>query len=267
MGEIRINGIGVSEGIRFGKAFIYARPEAAEESYPETIDASQVEEELERLEAAKQVSVEELDRIIEKSEQTLGKEKSAIIQGQKSFLSDPAFFGEIRNQVKKKLASPEKAVQTVVAQLTALFEKMNNAYVKERIHDVRDVADRLMSHLRQVSYPDLGQIKEPVILVAEDLTPSVTVQLDRNMILGFITRLGGETTHTAILSRSLGIPAMVGAGEAFSEIRQGDELILDGTAGLCILHPEPATTQEYQASAPGSRRSRTGWRLSGTSRR
>ena len=90
--------------------------------------------------------------------------------------------------------------------MTGLFEKMKNDYVKERIQDVRDVADRLMSHLQQTSYLDLSQMTEPAILIADDLTPSVTVQLDRNLVLGFVTSLGGETTHTAILSRSLGIP-------------------------------------------------------------
>ncbi|WP_141336139.1 phosphoenolpyruvate--protein phosphotransferase [Paenibacillus sp. tmac-D7] len=246
MGELRIQGIGVSEGIRFGRAFVYALAGEGRAAYAERIEPDQVPAELERLEQAKRQSVAELEAIIAKSELTLGKEKSAIIQGQKSFLNDPAFYGEIVSQVKRKQASPEKAVETVVAQLSAVFEKMNNAYVKERIHDIKDVAERLMSHLQQVSYPDLSFIQEPVILVAEDLTPSVTVQLDKRTVLGFVTRIGGQTTHTAILSRSLGIPAVVGTGEAFAALKHGDELILDGTEGVCIVCPDAATTANYR---------------------
>lgn len=246
MSEIRITGIGVSEGIRFGQTYFYAAAASGEEAYRESIAEHEREAELERLEAAKRAAMEDLRRIIDKAEQTLGKEKSMILQGQQSFLNDPAFYGEIRNAVSKRLCSPEKAVKQVVAQLAELFEKMNNAYVKERIHDIRDVADRLMSHLRQEAYPDLMQIREPVILVADDLTPSVTAQLDRNYILGFVTRLGGETTHTAILSRSLGIPAVVGTGDAFGRLRHGQSVILDGGEGCCIIHPEAETVEAYK---------------------
>ncbi|SDO23411.1 phosphotransferase system, enzyme I, PtsI [Paenibacillus sp. yr247] len=242
--EKRIAGIGVSQGIRFGRAFLYALPEA-KVSFPERIESHFVETELKRLASAKDQTLSDLERIIEISKQTLGEEKSVIIQGQRSMLNDPAFYGEIVKHVEKKMFSPEKAVQSVVDQLTALFEKMNNAYVKERIHDVKDAANRLMSHLQKNSYPDLTQLMEPAILIADDLTPSVTVQLDRRFVLGFVTRLGGETTHTAILSRSLGIPAVVGVGEALAEIEHGNELIIDGTLGVCIVNPEPATTQEY----------------------
>ncbi|SFF27952.1 phosphotransferase system, enzyme I, PtsI [Paenibacillus algorifonticola] len=246
MSEQRIKGIGVSEGIRFGKAFIYGAP-AVEAAYPQRIEPEQVEAELERLEQAKRQSAAELKTIIAKSEAKLGKDKTAIIEGQLSFLDDPAFYGDIRSQIKRKQASAEQAVQTVLAKLSALFEKMNNAYVKERIHDVKDVADRLMSHLQQVFYPDLASITEPIILVAEDLTPSVTVQLDRSIVLGFVTRVGGETTHTAILSRSLGIPAVVGTGAAFEQLGHGDELILDGTEGVIVLNADAATRSSYEA--------------------
>jgi phosphotransferase system enzyme I (PtsI) len=246
IGERRISGIGVSEGIRFGRAFLFAQPEV-NATFPAQIDTDQTEAELERLASAKAQALSELERIIEISKETLGEDKSIIIQGQRSFLNDPAFYGDIVNHVKKKLLSPEKAVQEVVAKVTAMFEKMNNSYVKERIHDVKDVADRLMSHLQQTSYLDLTKMTEPAILIAEDLTPSVTVQLDRRYVIGFVTRFGGETTHTAILSRSLGIPAIVGAGESLGFIHHGDELIIDGTQGLCIINPEAATMAEYRS--------------------
>jgi phosphotransferase system enzyme I (PtsI) len=244
--EKRITGIGVSEGVRFGHAFLYAQP-AAHISFPQQIEADHVEMELERLTSAKAQSLSELDLIIEKSKESLGDEKTVIIQGQRSFLNDPAFYGDIVNHVKKKYLSPEKAVQTVVDKLTAVFEKMNNTYLKERVHDVKDVAERLMSHLQQRSYPDLTQMTEPAILIADDLTPSVTVQLDRRYVLGFVTRYGGETTHTAILSRSLGIPAVVGAGLPIAQIQNGDNLIIDGELGLCIINPDPDTTEKYRA--------------------
>jgi phosphotransferase system enzyme I (PtsI) len=245
LNEKRIMGIGVSEGIRFGHAFLFAKP-AEQVLFTEQIEANQVDSELERLESAKTQALSELELIIEKSKESLGEEKSIIIQGQRSFLNDPAFYGDIVNHVKKKLHSPEKAVETVVGKLTDLFEKLNKDYMKERIHDVKDVADRLMSHLQQISYPDMKQLGEPAILIAEDLTPSMTVQLDRRYVLGFVTRYGGETTHTAILSRSLAIPAVVGAGQALTEIHHGDELIIDGTQGLCIVNPNLATTEEYR---------------------
>jgi phosphotransferase system enzyme I (PtsI) len=243
--EKQISGIGVSEGIRFGRALLFGQT-APKASFLQKIEVDQVEAELERLASAKAQSLSELESIIKKSKETLGEEKSVIIQGQRSFLNDPAFYGEIENQLKKKLLSPEQAVITVVENLSAMFEKMDNAYLKERIHDVKDVADRLMSHLQQTAYPDLSQMTEPAILIADDLTPSITVQLDRRFVLGFVTRFGGETTHTAILSRSLGIPAVVGTGESLTEIHNGDELILDGKLGLCIINPQASTTEEYR---------------------
>ena len=141
--------------------------------------------------------------------------------------------------------SAEKAVGQVVDHFASVFEMMPQDYMKERAADVKDVGKRLLSHLSGKQGVRLSEIQEEVILVADDLTPSDTVQLEQDKVLAIITRIGGKTSHTAILAKSLGIPAVLGVGDAVEAIQNGTPLIVDGEAGLCILHPDEAVTEEY----------------------
>lgn len=247
MAENIIYGLGVAEGIRFGQAFLY-RPLTFREAR-EQIDENEIESELERLKTAKEKCLQELAELVEKTKQSLGEEKAVILKGQQSFLADPAFYPEMEKLVKSRQYSAEHAVNLIVEQFAKIFEGMANEYMRDRAADVRDVGKRLLAQLQGGKGVRLADINHEVILVADDLAPSDTVQLNRKFILGFVTRIGGKTSHTAILSRSLGIAAVLGVGDGLDAIQNGDFLIIDGDNGLCIINPEPNTVEEYRKKA------------------
>ncbi|MFZ5755043.1 MAG: phosphoenolpyruvate--protein phosphotransferase, partial [Bacillota bacterium] len=154
---------------------------------------------------------------------------------------------EMEKKIQQQRYPAEKAVNEVVEQFASLFAGMNDEYLRERAADVRDVGKRLISHLQGKKGLQLADIQEEVILAAEDLAPSDTVQLNKKYVLGFVTKTGGKTSHTAILSRSLGIPAVVGLGENFDQITDGVFLIIDGGTGECIVNPHEEIIKEYKA--------------------
>ncbi|MEF3305021.1 phosphoenolpyruvate--protein phosphotransferase [Paenibacillus sp. GYB003] len=269
-GETIIAGIGVSEGIRIGRAYRLDEPAAAggtsreaesassaagrsgKQSQPAAVgeapsplDAAAEER---RLEQARDRSAEQLEALAEQARERLGDDKAAIVVGQRSFLSDPAFYPAIAKLVREEGRSAEEAVREVVERFAGKFEAMSNAYMRERAADIRDVGKRLLDALRgEDAQAGLAGLREEAILVAEDLSPSETVQLDKRYVLAFVTRTGGKTSHTAILSRSLGIPAVVGAGDPLDAVRTGDTLIVDGASGHCIVRPDETTIREYEA--------------------
>jgi len=218
MAEQRFKGFGVSAGIGYGQIAVY-RPEAAVPAAAEPAQDHDATAELERLEQAKAQSMRELDALVEKTKATLGEDKAVILAGQQSFLNDPSFYPEMQKLITGQGLSAELAVERIVDQFVALFSSMPQDYMKERAADLKDVGKRLLSHLRGTQGVQLSEIREQVVLVADDLTPSDTVQLDRNLILGIVTRIGGKTSHTAILAKSLGIPAVLGAGEAIDLLK------------------------------------------------
>jgi phosphotransferase system enzyme I (PtsI) len=242
--EQGLQGLGVSEGIRIGKAFVYKPLKLADIKESKT---GSPEQDLERLERAKARCTEELGELTERAKQTLGEEKAAILKGQISFLKDPAFYPPMQKLIQNEHWSAETAVLRTVNQVAAIFESMASEYMRERAADVRDVGSRLMTHLVGHQGARLTDIQEKVIIVADDLTPSDTVQLDKTYVLGFVTRIGGKTSHTAILANSLGIAAVLGVGPALDSIEHGTEMIIDGSTGECILDPEEATKQKYAA--------------------
>jgi phosphotransferase system enzyme I (PtsI) len=241
--EKQFNGLGVSEGIRIGKAFVYQplKLEAIEES-----KSDDVERELKRLELAKEHCLAELGALVEKTTDSLGEEKAGILKGQISFLNDPSFYPPMRKLVEGEGWTAETAAKRTVAQVAGLFEAMANEYMRERAADIRDVGARLISHIVGHQGARLEDIREQVIIVADDLTPSDTVQLDKQYVLGFVTSMGGKTSHTAILANSLGIAAVLGAGEAVDDIPHGAELVIDGSTGRCVLHPNASTKAEFE---------------------
>lgn len=245
MAERMYQGIGVSEGIRRGKAYVYRG--APEPNTEKMITKEQAEEEIGRLDCAVRQATQEIETLVERASQTLKDEEVAVIKGQKTFLADPAFCPEMKKLIRDKLYSAEKAVREVTDRYAALFEGMSNEYMKERATDVRDAGGRLLNCLAQAESGGLSEINRPVILIADDLSPSDTVQLNRDRILAFATRKGGKTSHTSVFARSLGIPAVVGASEIMEGVADGDEVILDGGRGACIVSPQPDTVRRYQS--------------------
>ncbi|MFD0870066.1 phosphoenolpyruvate--protein phosphotransferase [Paenibacillus residui] len=245
MAEQLIQGIGVSDGIRIAKAFVL-REQTEPASIREEIAAEEVEAELERLNRAKEQSEAELTELAEQAKQTLGEQQAGILVGQARMLSDPAYYPQIEKRVREELLSAEQAVSAVTEHFAGRFERMDNEYMQERAADIRDLGKRLLSQLLGGKRAGLADLREEVIVVADDLAPSDTVQLDKRYVQALVTRMGGKTSHTSILARSLGIAAVVGAGEAVREIADGELLIVDGSRGLCIRHAEPETIEEYR---------------------
>lgn len=237
-----IKGLGVSEGIRIGKAFVYSPLKLGEGAERKT---DEPEAELERLRQAKARCLEELAGLIGQARAKLGEEKAAILKGQVSFLNDPTFFPPMEQLILKESWSAETAVTRIALQFAGIFEKMDNAYMQERAADIKDVGSRLLAQLLEHKGARLSDIREEAVLVADDLTPSDTVQLDRSLVKGFITRIGGKTSHTAILAQSLGIAAVLGVGEGLTEIGNGDLVILNGSTGECILRPDGDVQAKY----------------------
>ncbi|KEO84124.1 phosphoenolpyruvate--protein phosphotransferase [Tumebacillus flagellatus] len=246
MAEQSLKGIGVSDGIRFGSVLLYQPNSASQTPVRETIDPSETDAELSRLQKAKDASYQELEDLVAHTRQTLGEDKAVILQGQQSFLADPSFYPEIERLVSSQHKSAELAVKQIVDQFVMIFESMPQEYMRERASDLKDIGNRMLAHLSGAQGVRLSEIREEIILVADDLTPSDTVQLNRQYVRGILTRIGGKTSHTAILARSLGIPAVLGIGDALDLLHDGDEVILDGTAGLVILNPEESTRQTYE---------------------
>ncbi|MCS7460289.1 phosphoenolpyruvate--protein phosphotransferase [Paenibacillus doosanensis] len=250
MNGLHIQGIGVSEGIRIANAYVY-KPESAagvEASAVELIadQPSAVEAELAELREARARCAGQLDELTAKAKEAVGEEQAGILAGQRKLLDDPAFYPKMEARVREQLEPAPRAVSAVVSHVASLFEGMNNDYMKERAADIRDIGSRLLACLSPEQPLGLAAIAGEVILVADDLAPSDTVQLDPASVVGLITRTGGATSHTAILARSLGIAAIVGAGDGIDAIRDGDTLVVDGSAGLCIARPQEAEAERYR---------------------
>ena len=241
-----VRGIGVSPGIRIGRALVYA-PGAGTEAESEASGEVNSEAELALLQQARQQSEAELLELAERTRETLGEEQAGILSGQAKFLADPAFYPPMEKKIREEGASAQAAVRAVVEHTAGRFEALNNAYMQERAADIRDLGQRLLTHLSgEGGGMRLSDIKDEVILVAHDLAPSDTVQLNKQYVLAFVTRAGGKTSHTALLARSLGIAAVVGAGEQAAAIADGDWLVVDGAEGVCIIRPEEATLADYR---------------------
>jgi phosphotransferase system enzyme I (PtsI) len=243
MAEIRLSGIGVSEGIRIGKVLRYAH--SFHNKQFEDIREDNISKEVKRLMDAKAQCIQEIEQLIEQAKKSVGAEKAGVIEAQKSFLLDPTFCPEMEKLISKKLYSAEKAVDQIVKRVMAIFENMPNEYMRERAADVSDVGNRLLAALIGVKNIKLGDIREEVILVADDLVPTDTVQLNKKFIQAFATQKGGKTSHTAIFSKTLGIPAVIGIGDGIAYIQDGETIIIDGAAGLCIVNPEEETLRAY----------------------
>lgn len=249
MGGLCIQGIGVAEGIRIARAFVYRPHQHGQSQMDGTeqprLQPDEAEAELAKLREAKNRCAAELDRLIQKAKAAVGEEQAGIMEGHRMLLDDPSFYPKMEARIRENLEPAKLAVSTVFNQVAALFEGMNQPYMKERSADIRDVGGRLLACLDPASYVGLSGIDGQVILVADDLTPSDTVQLDPASVVGFITRRGGATSHTAILARSLGIAAVVGTGDGIDAISDGDFLILDGSAGICISGPSQDEQTRY----------------------
>lgn len=244
MEEKILKGIGVSEGIRIGKAFVFQHKAAS--GLERKISEENVEKEVGRLEHAKESAAAEIDALIGQVGRRLEADQLGVLKGQKDILRDPAYGPEIERLIRKQLFSSETAVKQVTEKFALLFENMKSDYMKERAADVRDVGNRILNLLSGERTFGLKNLDRPVILAAADLSPTDTVQLNREFVLGFATQKGGKTSHSSIFAKSLGIPAVVGLSGLLDSVTDGETIIVDGRRGLCIVAPKPETVRKYR---------------------
>ncbi len=236
-------GIAASPGIAVGRAFVL-QPEGAPVAYA----AGDAAAELARFEAAVGGARAELGALRDRVARQVGEEEAGVFDAHLMMLDDPALVDEVTGAIRGGAPAPEAVEQTVAA-LVAMFESIEDEYLRERAADVRDVGRRLVQHLTGAGTQGVGALTEPRVIIAHDLTPSDTAQLDPGIALGFATESGGRTSHSAIMARSLGIPAVVGTPGLLSSVAEGDLVIIDGRAGLVLVNPDEAVRAEYETKA------------------
>lgn len=238
----KIKGIGAAAGIAIAKALVLEAKELVAEK--RTVEDPEVE--VARLREALVLSEAEVRKLKQRTLEQLGEEKAEIFEAHLLVLNDPELLGPVEDKIRTESLNAEYALQEVTSGFISMFENMKSAYLGERAADMRDVTKRVLAHLLKVKVQNLATINEEVILVAEDLTPSETAQLNRSFVKGFATNIGGRTSHSAIMARSLEIPAVVGTKEILQQVKDGDLLILDGMDGSVLLNPDEATIAEYR---------------------
>ncbi len=235
-------GIAASSGIAIAKAYRLVEPDL---SFVQT-NIENVEQEVERFRAALAKAKGELEQIRERAHRELGADKAAIFEAHLLVLSDPELVGPIEDSIKAEKMNAEAALKNTADMFIMMFEQMDNEYMKERAADIRDVTKRVLAHLLGVQLVNPSMISEEVIIVAEDLTPSDTAQLNRNYVKGFTTDIGGRTSHSAIMARSMEIPAVVGTKSATESIKNGDLVIVDGLGGEVHINPSEELVKQYE---------------------
>ncbi|QAT41342.1 phosphoenolpyruvate--protein phosphotransferase [Clostridium sp. JN-9] len=234
-------GIAASKGYAIGNVVI---KDDSEISIVERA-ISDIASEQTKLEKALNTSREQLIKIKTKAEKELGKDKAAVFESHIMMLDDPEFTGAVKTKIKDNKVNAEKALSDVVEMYSGIFASMKDEYMRERGADVKDVGHRILANLVGKNPDGLANLPENTVVVAHDLTPSDTAQLDKNKVIAFLTNVGGRTSHSAIMSRTLEIPAIVGMNDITKSVKNGDKIIVDGIEGVAIVNPDEATLKEY----------------------
>lgn len=234
-------GIAASKGYAIGNVVI---KDDSEISIVERA-ISDIASEQEKLEKALNTTREQLTKIKEKAEKELGKDKAAVFESHMMLLDDPEFTGAVKTNIEDNKVNAEKALSDVVEMYSGIFSSMEDEYMRERGADVKDVGHRILANLVGKNPDGLANLPENTVVVAHDLTPSDTAQLDKNKVVAFLTNVGGRTSHSAIMSRTLEIPAIVGMKDITKAVKDGDKIIVDGIEGVAIVNPDEATLKEY----------------------
>ena len=240
-----ISGIPASPGIVFGKALVLKEEKIVLDM--QKIKDSQVDEEIARFYAGREAAVEQLNSIKERAYQSLGEEKAAIFEGHLMILEDEELEEEIIDYLRSNHVNAAVATNVVIDQQVAILSEIDDEYLKERAGDIRDIGNRLIKNILGMHIVDLGEINEEAILVAYDLTPSETAQLNLDKVLGFVTDIGGRTSHTSIMARSLELPAIVGTNNVTELVNTGDFLILDALNNVVYVNPSQEDIQRLKA--------------------
>ncbi|MCT2875284.1 phosphoenolpyruvate--protein phosphotransferase [Limosilactobacillus fermentum] len=251
-----VKGIAASDGIGIAPAYLLVDPDL---SY-DKVKVDDTAAEYARVEKAFQNSIEELTQIKENAKDRLGEEELGVFDAHIAILSDPEMLGQIKDDIENNHTGAEEAVDKVTTAFADMLAAMtDNAYMQERAADVKDVAKRAMSHLLGKQLPNIAGINSPVVIVAHEITPSDTSQMDAKFVKGIVTDLGGRTSHAAIMSRTLRIPAIVGSNEITTSVEHGQMMIVDGLNGDAIIDPSDDQVKEYEAKAEAFEAERAEW--------
>ena len=239
-----ITGIPASPGIVFGKALVLKEEKIVLDF--QKISEDQVEAEVARFYAGREAAVEQLNSIHQRALKSLGEEKAAIFEGHLMILEDEELEEEIIDYLRSNKVNASVAASKIIDQQVEMLSEIDDEYLKERAGDIRDIGNRLIKNILGMHIVDLGDITEESILVAYDLTPSETAQLNLEKVLGFITDIGGRTSHTSIMARSLELPAIVGTNDVTARVNTGDYLILDAVNNRVYVNPTQAEIDELK---------------------
>ena len=251
-----VKGIAASDGIGIAPAYLLVDPDL---SY-DKVKVDDTAAEYARVEKAFQNSIEELTQIKENAKDRLGEEELGVFDAHIAILSDPEMLGQIKDDIENNHTGAEEAVDKVTTAFADMLAAMtDNAYMQERAADVKDVAKRAMSHLLGKQLLNIAGINSPVVIVAHEITPSDTSQMDAKFVKGIVTDLGGRTSHAAIMSRTLRIPAIVGSNEITTSVEHGQMMIVDGLNGDAIIDPSDDQVKEYEAKAEAFEAERAEW--------
>ena len=230
-----ISGILASPGIAFAKALLLKEDEIVINNH--AIAETDVEREIARFFDARSKSSQQLEAIKEMAGRTFGEEKEAIFEGHIMLLEDEELEGDIVSLIRDEHFSAEKAIHHAIEQYASMMAELDDPYLRERATDFRDIGTRLVKNALGMEIVNLSTIDEEVILVAHDLTPSETAQINLNFVRGFVTDIGGRTSHTSIMARSLELPAIVGTNDITAQVKSGDFLVLDALHNRVLINP------------------------------
>ena len=234
-------GTGASPGIALGKALVIEHSELVIEK--KTIE--NIDEEIQKLESAVKVSKEDLTKVKEKALAELGEHEAEIFEAHLLVLEDPELIGSAISKIRDEKVNADYALNEIKEMFVAMFESMDNEYMRERAADIKDVTNRVLRHILGIKVVDLAGLDEEVVLIAHDLTPSDTATMNKNMVLGFLTDIGGRTSHTAIMARTLEIAAVVGLNDITKKVKDGDYIVFNGDTGEVIVNPDEETKAKY----------------------
>lgn len=240
--ENNITGISASKGIAIARPYLLEDPDLSYESK----EVEDVSGELSKLESSLEKAKKEISVIQENLKKSQANDEAEIFGAHLMLLQDPELISAIKTKISDEKLNVEAALDEVMQSFIIMFESMDDEYLKERAADIKDIRKRLLAHLLNKRLPDLSLIEEEVIIVADDLTPSETAQLDVRFVKGFITNVGGRTSHSAIMARTMGIPAIVGTSNASQVIKADDMLIIDGSKAEVLINPEQDVLENYK---------------------
>ena len=241
----RLTGIGASEGVAIGKVLLFTEEEMV---IPEVKDEnSTIEAELTKLEDGLKKSKTQLIAIREKVKEKMGEDKAAIFDGHILLLEDEDLIMEVEDKIKGEGLPAAKALHDGINEYCEMISKLDDPYLRERAADLQDIGKRWLKNLLGIRIKDLSDLEPNTVVVTYDLTPSDTAQLDLENCVGFLTEVGGKTAHSAIMARSLELPAVVGIKGVLNGVKEGETVIMDGEEGELFLDPSPELIAEYVA--------------------